>query len=434
MVGKCAIRGEHGASGRSSGRRAPLCWLSLAPLLLGSLAGCDGFGAGSGIRPPRAVDAAALVHTSTLRDADPGQPFTVTAQPGATLTDVTLTSPDGRLVAGALDQDGHGWHSTARLVPGTHYAARIAVSDGHGGRGEETADVSTKAADRLLTATLGPDPARAVYGVGEPLTVQLSEAVDDPKARAEVEGDLSVVSDPPVTGAWHWVDGKNLHFRPQEYWPANTTVKLGYDAQGHAIDGHGLYGGAPVSVSFRTGDRVEAIVDAAAHQLTFKRNGTVTATIPVTTGRPGFDTRNGVKVVLSKEREVEMKSETIGIAKDSSDSFDLKVEWATRVTWSGEYVHAAPWSVSSQGVENVSHGCTGMTTAYAKWFFEQTRVGDIVQVINSRGHQMEPFGNGFGDWNVAWDAWLRGSALGRTVDTTAPAPEPQAAATLHPQS
>ena len=25
---------------------------------------------------------------------------------------------------------------------------------------------------------------------------------------------------------------------------------------------------------------------------------------------------------------------------------------------------------------------------------------------------MEPFGNGYGDWNLAWDKWLRGSALG----------------------
>ena len=83
--------------------------------------------------------------------------------------------------------------------------------------------------------------------------------------------------------------------------------------------------------------------------MTFYRDGEVVRTIPVTTGKPGFSTRNGVKVVLEKESFVQMKSTTVGIAAGSSDSYDLPVYWATRVTWSGEYVHAAPWSVGSQG-------------------------------------------------------------------------------------
>ncbi len=36
-----------------------------------------------------------------------------------------------------------------------------------------------------------------------------------------------------------------------------------------------------------------------------------------------------------------------------------------RLTYSGEFIHAAPWSVGSQGSANVSHGCTGMSTANA---------------------------------------------------------------------
>ncbi|MCX4749542.1 Ig-like domain-containing protein [Kitasatospora sp. NBC_01287] len=367
-----------------------------------------------------------------MTDADSTKPFTVAAESGDTITDVTLTGPDGRRVAGALDTGGHGWHSTGTLLPGTHYSARIAVADGAGGRGETTTTVSTKAPDALLTAALGPDLGQGTYGVGEPLTVKLSAEVKDPAARGRVESALTVVSTPAVTGAWYWVDGKELHFRPKDYWPADTAVQLSYDAEGRQIDG-GLFGGAPAALSFKTGDRVEAIVDAASDEMTFKRNGEVVNSLPVTTGKPGFDTRNGIKVVLGQERVVQMSSETIGIAKGSSESYDLKVEWATRVTWSGEYVHAAPWSVASQGVENVSHGCTGMSTDNAKWFFDQVRVGDIVQVVNSHGHEMEPFGNGFGDWNVSWDDWLKGSALGKPVSTQGPAPAAQAAATLQPQ-
>ncbi|WP_051970530.1 L,D-transpeptidase [Kitasatospora azatica] len=407
----------------------------LTTLLFAPVAACSGGGDGSGtaaVAPPHLIDASHLVHTSAAADADPGKPFTVTAERGTSLTDVTLSGPDGRQVAGALDPDGHGWHSTGALAASTHYTARIAASDGHGGRGETTAEFSTKQAERLLTAALGPDLGRDTYGVGEPLTVQLSEAVTDPAARQQVERSLTVSSEPAVTGAWHWVDGKNLHFRPHDYWPAGAKVKLTFDGQGRAIDGK-LYVGAPSSLAFKVGDRVEALVDAATDQLTFKRNGQVVNTIPVTTGKPGFDTRNGIKVVLGQERSVQMKSETIGISQGSTEAYDLKVEWATRVTWSGEYVHAAPWSVASQGAENVSHGCTGMSTDNAKWFYEQTRVGDIVQVVNSKGHQMEPFGNGFGDWNLSWDDWVKGSALGKPVSTDAPAPAAIAAATLRPQ-
>ncbi|MFE0461138.1 Ig-like domain-containing protein [Kitasatospora sp. NPDC058965] len=408
-------------------------WLALAPLLATPLAACSGGGSqGAAASPPHVIDASRLVHTSAAAQTDPGKPFTVTVQTGGSLTDVTLSGPDGRQVAGVLDADGHGWHTTGPLAPGTHYTARIAATDGHGGRGETTADFTTEQAGRLLTATLGPDLGRDTYGVGEPLTVQLSEAVTDPAARREVEQSLTVSSQPAVVGAWYWVDGKNLHFRPKDYWPAGAKVKLAWNAQGRSIDGQ-LYGGAPSSLAFTVGDRVEAIVDAASDQLTFKRNGQVVNTIPVTTGKPGFDTRNGIKVVLGQERQVQMSSETIGIAKGSSEAYDLKVEWATRVTWSGEYVHAAPWSVASQGVDNVSHGCTGMSTDNARWFYEQTRVGDIVQVVNSKGHPMEPFGNGFGDWNLSWTDWLKGSALGRSVTTDAPPETVSAAATLRPQ-
>lgn len=81
------------------------------------------------------------------------------------------------------------------------------------------------------------------------------------------------------------------------------------------------------------------------------------------------------------------------------------------MTWSGEYVHAAPWSTGSQGNANVSHGCTGMSTGNAEWFFDTVREGDIVRVVGSEGEDMDPFGNGFGDWNLSWEKWQKGSAL-----------------------
>ena len=48
--------------------------------------------------------------------------------------------------------------------------------------------------------------------------------------------------------------------------------------------------------------------------MTVKRNGEVINSIPVTTGKPGFSTRNGIKVVLGKEYYVQMRGDSIGIA------------------------------------------------------------------------------------------------------------------------
>ncbi|MFD7902164.1 Ig-like domain-containing protein [Kitasatospora sp. NPDC059747] len=411
---------------------AGLGGISLALAVLTPLAACS---AGGDDDPtgPHKVDAARLVHLSAEGKVDPAQSVTVTAVAGSRLTDVTVVGPDGRVVAGRLADDQRSWQTTGRLKASASYSVRIAADDGRGGRGETTQDFSTLAAQRLLTAKLGPDSSGSgVYGVGQPLTVQLSEAVKDPQARQEVEQALTVSSQPAVTGAWYWVDDKNLHFRPEEYWPVGTTVGLAFDGTGTRI-ADGLYGGDRSSLKLRIGARVESVIDAAAHELTLKRDGEVIRTIPVTTGKPGFDTRNGVKVVLGQERSVRMNGETIGISAGSSEAYDLNVEWATRVTWSGEYVHAAPWSVGSQGYENVSHGCTGMSTDNAKWFYDNTRVGDLVTVVNSHGATMEPFGNGFGDWNVSWADWVKHSSLGKPFSTTVAASQAPATGMIRPE-
>lgn len=261
-----------------------------------------------------------------------------------------------------------------------------------------------------LTAEFGPRP--GTYGAGEIVTAELSRPVsaDDLPARARVEQALQVTSHPHVEGAWHWVDDSTLHYRPRTYWPAHTVVRVRSGLDGVEVGEHD-YGGPSDALQFTVGDRIEAVTDSATHRMTVRRNGQVIRTIPVTTGKPGFRTRSGIKVVLGKEPKVRMRGDSVGIKRGTSEFYDLPVLYATRVTWSGEYVHAAPWSVEAQGEENVSHGCTGMSTQDAAWFFETVREGDIVEVVNSGGERMEPFANGIGDWNVDWRTWRAGSAL-----------------------
>lgn len=360
--------------------------------------------------------------------ADPDRPLDVTADDGR-LTDVTAVDGSGRYVAGELSADGGRWHSTTPLAAGAHYRVRVSTEDADGRRGHKTLTLGTgrPRTTKRLNVTFGPEAGE--YGVGRPVVAQLSAPVRDKAARAVVERALKVDATPAVDGAWHWVDDKELHYRPEEYWPAHTTIRVRSLLEGVRI-GDRLRGGRAKPLKFTTGDRLIAVTDAAAHRMTVHRNGEVINEIPVTTGKPGFETRNGVKVVLGKEYFVRMRGETIGIPEDSSDTYDLPVYYAARVTWSGEYVHAAPWSVGSQGSANVSHGCTGMSTSNAEWFFDTVREGDIVQVVNSGGETMTPFGNGFGDWNLDWRTWRSGSALVADAD----GPRPDDRARLRPES
>lgn len=361
------------------------------------------------------------------KKADPDKPLEITSEDSdGRITDVTATDASGRYVAGELSADGTRWHSTSPLAAGVHYRLRVSTEDEDGAPGRRVVDfdTGTPTTKKRLDVKFGPD--KGTYGVGQPVTAELSLPVEDKAARAVVERSLKVDSRPAVDGAWHWVDDKKLHYRPKEYWPAQATISAHSNLSGIKV-AERLWGGRAKPLTLTTGDRVEAVTDASAHSMTVYRNGEAIKAIPVTTGKPGYDTRNGVKVVLGKEGTVRMTSASIG----SSDFYDLIVHNSVRLTNSGEYVHAAPWSTGSQGYANVSHGCTGMSTANAQWFYENIRAGDIVQVVNSSGDMMAPFGNGFGDWNLTWKKWRTGSAL---VADTPEGPGPEARLRLRPES
>ncbi|MGX1547630.1 Ig-like domain-containing protein [Streptomyces adustus] len=372
--------------------------------------------------------------TETGKKADPDKPLEVTAEDSdGRLTDVTAVDASGRYVAGELAADGSRWHSTAPLAADTRYTVRVSTEDDDGAPGRkvlsfETGRPSAKAGKNLEVLFT---PKSGLYGVGQPVVAQLSMPVKDKGQRAVVERALKVDSTPAVEGSWFWVNDKELHYRPKDYWPAHATIQVHSNLAGMRINDKLRGGRAAAPLKLTTGDRIVAVTDVAAHQLTVYKNDRPINRIPVTAGRPGFETRNGVKVILEKQHVVRMRGITIGIEEGTSDSFDLPVYYASRVTWSGEYVHAAPWSVDSQGSENVSHGCVGMSNSNAQWFFNTVHVGDIVQVVNSNGHQMEPFGNGFGDWNVTWDKWRSGSALSGG-STTPKSPRPDDTARLRP--
>ncbi|BFO20826.1 Ig-like domain-containing protein [Streptomyces sp. KM77-8] len=375
------------------------------------VAGCSSDGSPLSAEPYDASDRISFSGSIEAgKEADPDKPLEVVAEDSdGRITDVTVVDASGRSVAGELAADGSRWHSTSPLAAEARYTVRVSTEDEDGAPGRKVLTFTTgkpRSAKRLAV-TFGPGA--GTYGVGQPLTAELSDPVKDRAERAVVERSLKVESTPAVAGGWHWVDDKKLHYRPGSTGPPTPPSACaapgGHQGQRPAA---GRQDQAADHPHRRPGDRGHRRGHAPAHGLQERRGD---QEIPVTTGKPGFETRNGVKVVLAKEPFVRMRSTTVGIAEGSSESYDLDVRFATRVTWSGEYVHAAPWSVGSQGYANVSHGCVGMSTDNAEWFFDTVREGDIVKVENSAGETMEPFGNGYGDWNLDWRQWQAGSAL-----------------------
>ncbi|WP_371529624.1 Ig-like domain-containing protein [Streptomyces sp. NBC_01283] len=402
------------------------CTLLVAALGVGTTACGSSDGHPLSAKPYDAAGQIAFNGPVGSQKADPDKPLEVTSQgEDGRITDVTATDALGRYVKGELAADGARWHSTEPLAAGTHYTVRVSTEDEDGAPGRKVLafDTDAPAKKKRLDVTFGPDSGK--YGVGQPITAKLSAKVKDKKARAIVERSLKVETQPATEGVWHWVDSKTLHYRPKEYWPTGATIHVRSNLEGIKVRDK-LWGGDAKPVKITIGDRIEAVTDAGSHYMTVYRNGEEINSMPVTTGKPGYSTRNGVKVVLGKEYSVRMTSASIG----ASDFYDKMVYYATRVTDSGEYVHAAPWSVGSQGYANTSHGCTGMSTGDAAWFYETVRQGDIVKVVNSYGADMDPFGNGFGDWNVGWKSWRSGSAL---LDGAKEGPTAVDAARLRPQ-
>ena len=105
-----------------------------------------------------------------------------------------------------------------------------------------------------------------------------------------------------------------------------------------------------------------------------------------------------------------MDAATTGISPGDSEYYNIaNVEYAMRVTYTGEFIHAAPWSVGSQGSANVSHGCIGMSTEDAAWLYERSSVGDVV--ITTGSDRTIEYGNGYTDWDISYAEYQEKSAL-----------------------
>jgi lipoprotein-anchoring transpeptidase ErfK/SrfK len=320
-------------------------------------------------------------------------------------TKVVLADASGTQVQGALRPDRSSWVPAEPLKYGASYTATVGgtkVSFSTMKKPENTIRVSTPLEDG------------AVYGVAMPLVVRFG--TDIPKdQRAAVERRLFVTSVPDQPGVWSWFSGTEVHYRTKDYWQENTKFTLRV-ATGGLPMGDGAYGADDLTIQASIGNKVEMFTDNASKTMTVKVQDQVVKTIPVSLGKPSKPSSSGHMVVMTKNQS------ELFVGTDPGDSYRETVYWTQRLTIDGQYIHAAPWSVGSQGRSNVSHGCTNMSTENAKWLFGITHVGDPVTVTGTEAKLQ--WGDGYTDWDRSFDQYGQGSALPPVPAASAAPPQP----------
>jgi lipoprotein-anchoring transpeptidase ErfK/SrfK len=407
-------------------RRALAAALLPALAVLGLvLSSCTSGSAGSPGAPgsSAAATSAKPVPTPTLTPAAQVLPFDAPVKfvvHDGTLEAATVTGhAHGTPLAGSVDPAGTAWVSTGLPQPAATYDVAATVKDAAGASHALTLTLRIEAMPNSEKLLYSVTPLNGwTVGVNAPVVIRFLKPVGD---RAAVEGALAVTSTDPVPGSWHWVNSSEVHFRPENPWPAHTKVNVAVNLDGVQA-GPKLWGTSNQNIAFSVGDAHVTTVDGVKDTFTVTNNGKVWAVWPTSLGRPQFATRSGNYIVLAKEPTRVMTSCNANITCDKSNKnfYDLTVNWDVRLSWSGTFVHSAPWSIKAQGVDNVSHGCINLSPARATSYFAFARYGDLVTVKGtSRGPADLVAGGdpGMSDWNLPWSTYTAASALGGEITT-----------------
>ncbi|MQA98204.1 MAG: L,D-transpeptidase family protein, partial [Streptosporangiales bacterium] len=342
------------------------------------------------------------------KEVRPDKGITVSVKDG-TLQQVKAADADGDAVAGKLSADRRTWKSTWTLATDTKYTVSVTAKGGSGTVTKQ-GSFATLEPERTLESGAAPLPGEKV-GVGMPIVLFLSHEVSD-KYKPAVERALQVKASKPQPGSWYWATDKEVQFRTKEYWKPDTEVTFTAHLAGVYV-GKDRYGDENRVAEFTVGDEHIAKVDAKKHRMKVYTNGELDRTVPVSLGKPGHDTTSGVHIALEKNPHMVMDSATTGCGDGCPGSYRTPTDWNVRITYSGEFVHSAPWSTGSQGSANVSHGCVNASPSNAKWFYDRTNRGDVVEVTGTTRDL--DWGNGWTPWIKSWKEWQEGSSLKNPV-------------------
>jgi lipoprotein-anchoring transpeptidase ErfK/SrfK len=367
--------------------------------------------------------------------AKPNHGVTVVVAHGK-LSSVHVKAGSDRMT-GTLSNGGTAWHSRWTLATGTHYTVTAtAVGANHK---TVTATSSFRTLTPAATDTASTALGHEAYGVGLPIMICFSSTVSKPH-RAQVERSIEIKSSKPVVGAWMWESTvgtcaqgtQALEFRTRNYWPQHTRVSFNAHLNGLEAS-PGVYFSANLSQSFTIGNSLIAEVSYAGHHARIYYKNKLYAVWPdsagTTTGGAETETANGTYLSIEKQNPALMSGQGYT---------NVPVYDSVRFTWSGNYMHAAPWSVGEQGFTNVSHGCVNLSPPDATWYYDHSVPGDPITITHSP--LAGTWEDGWTEWFLTWNKVLHASAThlaveagpsGSTFVAPATLPAPTSTSLLH---
>ncbi|MDQ0377756.1 L,D-transpeptidase [Amycolatopsis thermophila] len=359
-------------------------------------AGTGGGGATSPARPVAVITAEPAVDAKNVSVL---QPVTVRVAQG-TLTDVKLTNPDGKAVEGKLSDDKTSWTSSETLGYDKTYTYNASATGTDGKPVTLTGSFTTLKPASTVRVTLNPAD-DATVGVAMPVSVKFTSAV---KNKAAVEKALKIETSTEVEGSWGWLSDQQVDWRPKEYWPANTTVKVEAKLYGTDLGG-GAYPRADVTTEFKIGRNQVVKIHTPDHRMNVYRGGTLAKSYPCSNGKDSdvnLNTPNGTYIIMTKEPSAIFDNARYGYT-------NVNKKWACRISNHGEFIHENQDNAANIGRVNSSHGCVNLLEADAKDYFDSALIGDPVEITGSK---LGPVVNSdVMDWLVSWSAWQAKSAL-----------------------
>lgn len=404
----------HASRKRGGRRRRGLSVLAGVLLLAVTACGGGGGGSESGAGDGKGKDAGTaetrksqavvtIAPEDGAKSVETSGALKVTAAKGR-LTSVEVKDAKGNAIAGKISGDGATWTPSTHLAAATKYTVHAVAKDSEGAEVTKEAAFTTLTPKNTFIGNFKPEDGSKV-GVGMPFSIRFTRGITNPE---DVEKAITIKTEPAVEVAGHWFGNDRLDFRPEKYWKEGTKVTVDLNLDG--VEGRpGVYGEQDKKVSFTIGRNQVSVVDVKTKKMKVMQDGKVVRTIPVTTGKPGYDTWNGQMVITEKFVETRMNGDTVGYEGE----YDIDdVPHAMRLTDSGTFIHGNYWAGGAFGNYNASHGCVGLRDvkgAYdsgtpAAWFYNHSLIGDVVVVKNSNDATVAPE-NGLNGWNMSWEKW-----------------------------
>lgn len=68
-----------------------------------------------------------------------------------------------------------------------------------------------------------------VVGVGEPVAIRFDENIAN---RAAAQRAITITTNPPVEGAFYWLNNREVRWRPEHFWKSGTVIDVAVNTYG----------------------------------------------------------------------------------------------------------------------------------------------------------------------------------------------------------